>query len=179
MAYGKIINDLKINNKPAPYPVINEREVRASSGLMFVIGISAFFTVLFTKNFDFLYILVPIFWLDFFTRTVFQPHYSLFNWIGSLLVKKQKPEYVGVIQKRFAWGIGLILATIMLIGPVIFGIRGILPITICSICLFFMWMESSLGICMGCKMYNLLIKKKIIKEPKYKPVCPGGVCDIK
>ena len=94
------------------------------------------------------------------------------------MVKNQEPEYVGAIQKRFAWGIGLALASIMLISAVFLGIRGPLPFTICTICLFFMWLESAFGICVGCSIYSYLIKKGLIKKPDIKPSCPGNVCSI-
>jgi hypothetical protein len=178
MKYGKIIPNLKINNIDANYPVINEREVRGSAGIMFLVGIISFMIILFTKNNTLLYFLVPIFWLEFFLKTVFQPHYSIFGLIAGFIVKKQTPEYVGVIQKRFAWAIGLLLATIMLIFVVFFGVRGVLPISICSLCLFLMWIESSFGICVGCKMYGFLIKKGLIKTPEIKPACAGNVCSI-
>jgi len=178
VTYGKIIPNLKIDNQEAPYPVVNEREIRAAAGIMFLIGVIAFAIIFFTKDYTLLYIIVPLFWLDFLLKTVFQPHYSIFGYIASKIVKKQKPEYVGAIQKRFAWSIGLVLATIMMIFAVGVGVRGALPFTICSICLFFMWMESALGICVGCQIYTLLLNKKIFKEPKHRPVCPGGVCEI-
>lgn len=178
MAYGKIIPNLKINGVDAPYPVINEREVRGAAGMMFAIGISAFFTIYFTGNTNILYIIVPLFWIDFFLKTIFQPHYSIFGYVAGLIVKKQTPEYVGVIQKRFAWSIGLLLATLMLIVTMVFEIRGSLPFFICSICLFFMWIESSFGICVGCKIYAYLLKKGILKTPDIKPACAGNVCSI-
>ena len=42
MLYGKIIPDLTIEGKPAPYPVVNEREIRAAAGIMFLIGVITF-----------------------------------------------------------------------------------------------------------------------------------------
>ncbi|MBT4917575.1 DUF4395 domain-containing protein [Candidatus Peregrinibacteria bacterium] len=179
MSYGKIIRNLEIEGKPAPYPVVNERGVRATAGIMFAIGISTFFTVMFTREYIFLNIVVITFWLDFFLKTVFQPHWSFFNIIGDFLVRKQKPEYVGAVQKRFAWGMGLGLATFMILGPVLFQIRGLMPLSICLACLFLIWMESALGVCVGCKIYKFLLDKKILKEPTHRPVCPGGVCSIK
>ncbi len=35
-----IIPDLQIHGAPAPYPVLNERAIRATAWLMFAIGIS-------------------------------------------------------------------------------------------------------------------------------------------
>ncbi len=177
--YGKIIKNLVIDEKPAPYPVVNERGIRAAAGIMFAIGISTLFTVVYTKNYQLMNIVVSIFWLDFFFKTVFQPKYSIFGFLGELFVKKQKPEYVGAIQKRFAWGLGLIMATIMIIVAILLEMRGIIPLVICSTCLLFMWMETALGICVGCKIYGFLLKKKIIKTPKFRPACPGGVCKLK
>ncbi len=178
MKYGKIIPDLKINGVSAPYPVINEREVRGAAGIMFLLGSIVFAIVYFTGNTTLLYVIVPLFWLDFFLKTVFQPHYSIFGYLASLIVKKQTPEYVGVIQKRFAWSIGLGLASLMILVFFILGIRGWAPFLICSICLFFMWIESAFGICVGCKIYSYLIKKGILKAPEIKPVCAGNVCSI-
>lgn len=179
MTFGEIIPGLKIDGVDAPYPVVNERAVRATAGLMFLIGISTFFYVFYTKDFTPVYYVVPAFWLDFFLKTVFGPKYSVFGFIARNFVKGQRPEYVGAFQKRFAWGIGLTLASLMMIGPLFMGVRGIMPLTICSICLFFMWLETSFGICAGCKIYGFLLKKGIMKEPEFKPACPGGACAVR
>ena len=175
--YGQIIPNLEINGQPAPYGVFNERAIRATAGIMFLIGFATLNYTFYTKDFSAANIVVPIFWLDFLLKVI-NPKYSYFGVIGRWIVRKQKPEYVGAIQKRFAWSIGLTLASIMLIFAVGMGARGALPFIICSICLFFMWLETSFGICVGCKIYNFLINKGIIKTPEFKPACPGGACSI-
>lgn len=177
--YGTIIPNLRICNEPAPYPVVNEREVRGAAGIMFAIALTAFVYVLLTRDFTPLSVIVPVFWLDFFLKAVFQPRYSIFGFIAKLFVCNQTPEYVGAIQKRFAWSIGLFLASVMMIWPVFLGVRGWLPFTICAVCIFFMWLETAFGICVGCKMYNKLIDKGILKEPEVRAACPGGVCKVK
>lgn len=176
--YGKIIPGLVINDKLAEYPVVNEREIRGAAGIMFLIGIMTFFYTLFTKNFVVAAVVVPIFWLDFFLKSVFQPHFSPFGIIAKLFVFNQCPEYVGAIQKRFAWAIGLVLASVVLIVIFALGIRGPVPFTLCAICLFFMWLETAFGICVGCKIYSWLLDKGVLNEPKVRPACPGGVCSI-
>lgn len=176
--YGKIIPNLHIDNQPAPYPVVNEREIRGAAGIMFAIAMATFMYVFITRDYAPMYIVVPLFWMDFFLKTMFQPEWSIFGTIARIVVRKQKPEYVGAIQKRFAWAIGLFLASIMMVGPIFFEVRGLLPISICSICIFFMWLESAFGICVGCKMYTALIHQGVIKKPDVQPVCPGGVCSI-
>ncbi|MBD3328234.1 DUF4395 family protein [Candidatus Peregrinibacteria bacterium] len=176
--YGKIIPGLQINGKPAPYPVVNERSIRATAGIMFAIGFFTFATILYTRDYTLMYIIVPLFWLDFFLKAVFDPKYSIFGFFGRLFVRGQKPEYVGAIQKRFAWSLGLAMATTMMIIAIGFGIRGVAPFAICMTCLLFMWMESALGICVGCKIYSFLLKKGVMKMPEFKPACPGGACSI-
>ena len=42
-----------------------------------------------------------------------------------------------------------------------------------------MYFESVFGICVGCKLYYLAIKLKLIKKPKDNPKCMGGSCEIK
>lgn len=179
MPYGTIVPNLKIEGKPAPYGVVNEREVRGGAGLMLAIAAFTFAYVYYTRDYSWMYVVVPVFWLDFFLKTVFQPKYSIFGNLARLFVFNQKPEYVGAVQKRLAWGMGLTLATIMLIFPIGMGVRGWLPFTICSVCILFMWLEAVFGICVGCKVYSLLLKFGIVKMPEHKPTCPGGVCELK
>src|SRR6478735_5699863 len=46
------------------------------------------------------------------------------------------------------------------------GIRGLLPRTICLICLTLTWMESALGLCLGCKIYSLTLRRGWAGEPR-------------
>jgi len=41
-----------------------------------------------------------------------------------------------------------------------------------------MYLESVFGICIGCKLYSLARKLKLIKKPEYDPECMGGSCEI-
>lgn len=70
------------------------------------------------------------------------------------------------------------MASAMVIITGVFKILGPLPMVICFLCLAFMWLETAVGYCVGCDIYGFLLKKKWITSPKYKPVCPGGVCSI-
>lgn len=175
---GKIIPDLMIHGKSAPYPVVNDRSVRAGAGIMFALGFFAFMQALYLGNFLYLKIIVTIFFIDFLMKAVIGSRFSPISFLGDLVVKGQEPEYVGAIQKRFAWSIGLVMATTMMFLLFMFDVRGMVNLVICSICLIFMFFESSFGICVGCKIYAVLLKLGIIKKPEYKPVCPGNVCAI-
>jgi len=60
-----------IHGQPAPYGVLNERAIRASAGIMLVIGMLTFFAVYSTKNFSLLYPTLWVFWLQFFITVFF------------------------------------------------------------------------------------------------------------
>ncbi len=175
---GTVIPGLMINGKPAPYPVVNERAVRAGAGITLVFGLFAFFQAFYLKDFSYLKILVPVIFFDFLIKIVFGVKYSPISILARYLVSAQNPEYVGAIQKRFAWSIGLGLSFVMMMLVFVFGISGIPNLIICGVCLTFMFAESALGICVGCKLYNFLVGKGILAKPEYKPACPGNVCAI-
>jgi len=176
--YGRIIPGLTIHGQPAPYPVLNERAIRAGAGLMFALGFFAFFQAFYLREFLFIQIFVAIFFFDFLMKVVVGTRFSPISQLANLIVAKQEPEYVGAIQKRFAWSIGLVLAGTMLVLLFGFGIQGWPNLAICGLCLTFMFMESAFGICVGCKMYSGLLAAGIMKQPEYKPACPGNVCAI-
>ena len=177
--YGQIIPNLRIDGKPAPYGVVNERAVRAGAGMMLVLGFLAFSFAIFQQEFLPLKILIVFFLLDFSIKVFKGPKYSPISFIANKIVAKQKPDYVGAIQKRFAWTIGFSIALIMTFVVVIFNITGIIPLMFCSICLIFMWFESSFGICIGCKIYWSLVSIGWLAKPEIAPACPGGVCPVK
>jgi hypothetical protein len=176
---GKIIPGLEINGKPAPYPVLNERAVRAGAGIMLMMGVSAFAFALLLQDFRLLKVVVVLFFIDFFIKVIIGPKFSPVSNIAQLIVRKQKPEYVGAIQKRFAWSIGLAMASLMILLLFVFDVRGPINLAACTLCLTFMWFETSFGICVGCKIYYGLISLGVIKQPEIAPACPGGACPIK
>ena len=176
--YGKVIPGLMLYGTPAPYPVLNERAIRAGAGLMFLGGTFAFFHAFYLDDFLYLQIFVVIFFFDFLMKVVVGTRFSPISQLAHLLVRGQAPEYVGAVQKRFAWSIGLVLSGLMVLLLFAFDVRGPLNLAICSLCLTFMFLETALGICVGCKLYNGLLATGLLPKPEYKPVCPGNVCAI-
>ncbi len=176
--YGKTIPDLMLHGKPAPYPVLNERAIRAGAGMMFAGGFFAFMQAFYLADFFYLQLLVAIFFFDFFMKVIVGTRFSPISQLANLIVSGQQPEYVGAIQKRFAWSIGLVLSGTMLLLLFVFDVQGVVNLAICSLCLTFMFMESAFGICVGCKIYSGLLALSIIPQPEHKPVCPGNVCAI-
>jgi hypothetical protein len=68
--YGKIIPGLTLYGKPAPYPVLNERAIRAGAGIMFALGMFAFFHAFYLGNFFYIQLLVSLFFIDFLMKVV-------------------------------------------------------------------------------------------------------------
>jgi hypothetical protein len=152
-------------------PVFNEREVRAAAGIVFLFAFIAFMNGWLTGNNDPTKLMVSAFLVDFFIRVFLNPRHSPSMIIGRWVVNNQIPEYVGAPQKRWAWAIGFILASIMFYLVVLNNIRGPVNIITCALCLGLLFFESVFGICVGCKVYNLFHKEKA-------QYCSGGVCDI-
>lgn len=152
--------------------VLNEREIRAAAGILFLATFISLMFILFKNNFLPIKYVISFFLADFLVRVFVNPRFSPTLIIGRLIVGKQVPEYVGAAQKKFAWVIGVALSATMFIFMVV--INSYSPITgiICLICLLFLFFESAFGICLGCKFYPLFFKEKAEH-------CPGEICAIK
>ena len=152
-------------------PVLNEREIRAGAGILFLLMFIAILNVIYTSDFTLLKYAVVVFLTDISIRIFLDPKFAPSLILGRLMVRNQLPEYVGAAQKKFAWIIGFILGVIMLVHLVI--LNGFSPITgiICLICLIFLFFESAFGICIGCTLYRIVKKEKA-------QYCPGEVCEI-
>ena len=176
-ACGQIIPGLLIGGRPAPYPVVNERAVRATAGLLLIAAAAAFALAFFHQNFLPLKIVTPILFLDFVLRTFtgLTP-LSPFGVAGSFLVRHLRPEWVGATQKRFAWSIGIAVALLMSVITNL-DITGAVPLAFCMICMALMWMEAALGICVGCLIYQWLVQRGVLAEAEHPPACAGDACE--
>lgn len=153
-------------------PVLNEREIRAAAGILFVVIYTALMFILFSGNFILAKISITTFFIDFIIRVFINPACSPSLIIGRLMVSNQVPEYVGAKQKRFAWIIGVILSGVMFILMVVLNTYSPITAIICLMCLIFLFFESAFGICLACKVYRVIYGEKA-------QYCPGEVCDVK
>ena len=159
--------------------VINEREARAGAGIVFLFALLSFLNCLYTKDMFITKIFIETFLIEFIIRVLINPKYAPSLIIGRFMVNNQTPEYVGASQKRFAWGLGLLLALIL------FSLTTLFPSTTpigeeslhnafiglsCMICLTLLYFEAVFGICLGCKLYKLFNKE----NAKH---CAGGSCE--
>jgi hypothetical protein len=153
-------------------PVLNEREIRASAGILFLATFFSLMLIIFKNNFLPIKYVVTFFLIDFIIRVFVSPKYSPTLIIGRLIVRNQVPEYVGAQQKKFSWIIGIALSATMFIFMVVVNSYSPLTGIICLVCLIFLFFESAFGICLGCKFYSLFYKGKA-------QYCPGEICDAK
>ena len=163
--FGEVVQGYEIR-------VFNERELRAGAGIMFVGAMIAFMHALLIGNFLFLKAFVALFFVEFFIRLVINPTYAPVLILGKLATSNQQPEYSGAPQKRFAWGIGLAMSSVMFYLVVLNDVRGPVNFILCLMCLTFLFFEAAFGICLGCTFYHMFHKEKA-------KLCPGGACEIK
>jgi hypothetical protein len=159
-----------VNVEGYSIPVLNEREIRAAAGILFLMMFIAILRVILLGDFLMLKYAVSIFAADIMIRVFVNPGFSPLLIVGRLMVRNQVPEYVAAKQKIFAWKIGLAMATIIFIHMVI--INAYSPITgiLCLVCLVFLFFETAFGICLGCKFYSIFYKQQV-------QYCPGEVCE--
>lgn len=150
-------------------PVLNEREIRASAGILFLFLFISLMLILFKENFLMIKYVLIIFLTDLIIRVFVNPKYSPTLILGRLIVNRQVPEYVGAAQKKFAWKIGIGLAGLMFFLLVIVNSYSIITGLSCLICLSFLFFESAFGICLGCIVYTLFYKQKA-------QYCAGEIC---
>jgi hypothetical protein len=151
-------------------PVVNERAVRAAAGLLFFPAVVSFMNAMLLGNFQPTRLFVLLFVTDMALRML-QPRWSPSMIVGSWIVRHQTPEWTGAAQKRFAWGLGLLLGLVMVYLMVFNSIIGPINMLICGSCLLLMFFETAFGICLGCKLHNVFVKQ----QAQY---CPGGVCEV-
>ncbi len=104
--------------------------------------------------------------------------------IASFLAKSHRPYWKPLIPKRFAWTLGssFIITCLIFFNPDTFAgwVNTLLrsevlpttsnymprwiPVTLVWVCLGFMWLETVLGFCMGCKLHSIAAKWGLVKE---------------
>lgn len=153
-------------------PVLNEREIRAAAGILFLATFISLMFILFKENFVPIKYVITFFLADFLIRVFISPRFSPTLIFARLIVHNQTPEYVGAAPKKFAWIIGVVLSATMFYFFIIENAYSPITGIICLICLIFLFFESAFGICLGCLFYPLFFKKKTL-------YCPGDVCEVK
>ncbi|MFN8586859.1 MAG: DUF4395 domain-containing protein [Candidatus Eisenbacteria bacterium] len=153
-------------------PVLNEREIRAAAGILFVFTFLALLLILLSGKFLLVKLVIPVFLADLLVRVFVSPRYSPTLILGRLIVADQAPEYVAAKPKQLAWAIGIVLSSLMFVFMVVMNTYSPITGITCLVCLVFLFFEAAFGICLGCKFYKLVFRE----EPQ---LCPGEVCDVR
>ena len=80
-------------------PVLNEREIRAAAGILFLAVLISFSVIIAKGDFLMIKYVITLFLTDFIIRVFINPKYSPTLIIARLIVRNQTPEYVGAAQK--------------------------------------------------------------------------------
>ncbi len=177
LTFGKRISGLVVGGKELRAPVFNENEVRAAAGLTMVVGAVAFFLALLEQQYVPLQAVTVLFFVEFVIRVTVGLQYSPLGLVARGLTHRRPPEWVSAKPKRFAWSLGVVMSFAMVVITNS-GIRGALPATICLICLTLMWTESVLGVCLGCELHALLVRRGWTHKDEEFEVCAGGACEL-
>lgn len=151
--------------------VVNEREARAAAGILGTLGMIVIFVGIGFNHIIVARVYLAFLFLDFTARMI-NPTYAPSMLLGRFFVQNQKPEYVGAMQKRFAWALGWLISLPMLWWFVIHWDISFYKVLICVLCLVLTFLESAFSICVGCMIYKAITKD----DPQH---CPGGVCEVR
>ena len=150
-------------------PVVNERAVRASAGILFLVGFLAVNYAFYTGDFQAVRGFGLLFMIDMGIRIGVDHRFAPSMVLGALIVRRQRPEWVGAQQKLLAWSLGFAMAFLGCLGMGFLGIQNEYMLLFCSFCLALMFLEAAFGICVGCELYRVFAKT----PPQ---LCPGDVC---
>lgn len=163
------------------YKVLNERNIRASAGIMFLLGIIAFINGFILQEYIIIPYIAAFLMINFIIGIFINPKFVPTMFLGWIFIRKQSELPVGAVQKRFAWSLGLILSSVIF-GLSLFLLNDVSyfePVCmLCLICLLLLFFETAFGICIGCKTYFLAIRLKLMKKPEIKPNCMGDSCEV-
>ena len=150
-------------------PVVDERSVRAAAGLLFLGGAIAWGMALYAGTTRPLQPFGMFFLIDMLLRVLVGERWSPTMALGALIVRRQRPEWVGAEQKRFAWWLGAGLAFVSCAAMGLLGAPLGITLALCSACLAILFLETAFGICVGCALQARFGRT----APRY---CPGDSC---
>ena len=176
--YGQRVTGLTVDGRELQAGVVNENEVRAAAGITLVMGAVAFSYAYFTHLYIPLQAVASFFFVEFLIRVTAGIHRSPTGIVAHAITRRHPPQWVSAKPKRFAWTLALALGfamTIITNGAIA---RPYLPRTLCLICLTLMWMETAIGLCLGCEIYSLLVRRGWTAKDPDVEVCANGVCAV-
>ncbi len=156
---------------------VDEHRVRAAAGITMALGAVAFVYANFDKVFWPIRAVSTFFFVDFLIRVSAGLERSPCGVVAGWVTRRDAPLWVSAKPKRFAWTLGAVMALAMAVITNS-GVHGPLPRTICLVCLTLMWLEAVLGLCLGCEIYGLMVRRGWRTVDADVEVCANGACDL-
>ncbi len=110
-----------ISEKWDKYGFVNETEIRISTGITLVLWLLSLCLVLLKAEYSIPLIFVSLIVTDFILKVFISPQLSIFGMFVRLFLKKWTEIWVGAVQKRFAWSIGILLSSLVLYCILLLG----------------------------------------------------------
>ena len=150
-------------------PVINERALRASAGLLFLAGFSAWLYAFITGQVRPMQLFGIVFAVEMYARLFLGTRFTPTLLLGTLITRPQRPEWVDARSKRFAWTLGFVMAMTGCLALGWLGLPAVIALTICGICLALLYVEAAFGYCLGCELARRFSREK-------PTLCAGDIC---
>lgn len=150
-------------------PVINERAVRASAGLLFLGGFSAWLSGVITGDLQPMRVFGIVFAVEMYLRLLVGTRFTPTLVLGALITRAQRPEWVDARPKQVAWGLGFGMALAGCLALGWLGLPAVVAQTICAICLALLYLEAAFGYCLGCELARRFAREK-------PTLCAGDTC---
>lgn len=163
------------------FKVLDERRMRASAGIMLLLGAIASINGFIFNKYEIIPWFAGFLLANFIIGIFINPKFTPTVFIGWLLVRKQSPLPIGAVQKKFAWNLGLTLSAVIFVLSLLLqnDVSYFDPVCLlCIVCLILLYLETAFGICVGCKLYLLTLKLRILPQPKERPNCMGDSCEV-
>jgi hypothetical protein len=150
-------------------PAVNERAVRASAGILFLAGFSAWLYGLITGELNPMRAFGALFALEMYTRLFLGTRFTPTLLLGTLITRPQRPEWVEARTKRFAWGLGFGMALLGCLALGWLGLPAVIAQTVCGVCIAQLYVEAAFGYCLGCEVARRFSREK-------PTLCAGDTC---
>jgi hypothetical protein len=175
--YGQVIPGLAHRGEPVRAGVFNEIQVRAAAGLTLALAAAAFAYANFAQVFEPIKVVTAFFLVDFTIRVTVGLGSSPTGVVAGWITRRQPPLWVSAKPKRFAWTLGMVMSAAMTVITNA-NVHGLLPRTICLTCLTLMWLEAVLGLCVGCEIYGVAMRRGWTRQDDAIEICADGACEI-
>jgi hypothetical protein len=171
------MNVPEVDGKVPRAAVVDEHRARAAAGITMAVGATAFAYANFDKLFWPIKAVSTLFAIDFLLRVTVGLERSPSGVAAGWIARRPTPQWVSAKPKNFAWTMGLAMAVTMAVITNS-GVHGAVPRTVCLLCLTLMWMEAVLGLCVGCEIYGVMVRRGWRAPDDAFEICAGRACEV-